>query len=83
MEKLFRVLPVLVWVALVVAWTFPALALGVRFELWGIQLALPLLAGAALTAALLLALAASLSFWQAELILLEYELNPIPLRQGS
>ena len=43
MEKLFRVLPVLVWVALVVAWTFPALALGVRFELWGIQLALPLL----------------------------------------
>lgn len=57
MEKLFRVLPVLVWVALVVAWTFPALALGVRFELWGIQLALPLLAGAALTAALLLALA--------------------------
>lgn len=57
MEKLFKLMPVLMLVALVVAWTFPALALGVRFDLWGVQVAMSLLAGAALTAAILLALA--------------------------
>lgn len=56
MDKLFKVLPVLMLVAIVVAWTFPALALGVKFDLWSVQVAMPLLAGAALTAAILLAL---------------------------
>ncbi len=55
MDRLFRLLPVLVPVAVVVALTFPLLALGVRYDLWGFRLALPLLAGAALTAAILLA----------------------------
>lgn len=57
MDKLFRLMPVLVPVALVVALSFPLLALGVRYGLWGFQIALSLLAGAALTAAILLALA--------------------------
>lgn len=57
MIKLFRLLPVMVLVALVVACSFPLLALGVRYELWGFQLALTLLAGVALTAAILLGLA--------------------------
>ncbi|MBA53726.1 MAG: hypothetical protein CMK89_04660 [Pseudomonadales bacterium] len=57
MNKLFKLMPVLLPVSIIVALSFPALALGVRFDIWGFRLALPLLAGAALTAAILLALA--------------------------
>ena len=57
MNKLFKLKPVLLSVSIIVAFSFPLLALGVRFDLWGFRLALPLLAGAALTAAILLALA--------------------------
>lgn len=57
MNKLFKLMPVLLPVSIIVALSFPLLAMGVRFELWGFRLALPLLAGAALTAAILLALA--------------------------
>ena len=57
MNRLFKLMPVLLPVAIIVAFSFPLLALGVRFDQWGFRLALPLLAGAALTAAILLALA--------------------------
>lgn len=57
MQKLFSLLPVLMLVSILVAWSFPLLALGVRFDLWGFMIALPLLAGAALTAAIIMALA--------------------------
>ena len=57
MDRLFHLIPVLLPVSAVVAMTFPVLALGVHFDWWGFQIALPLLAGAALTAAILLALA--------------------------
>ena len=57
MQKLFRLLPVLVVVSIIVAWSFPLLALGVRFDLWGVLVALPMMAGAALTAAIIMGLA--------------------------
>ncbi|MGB3620627.1 DUF1499 domain-containing protein [Ketobacter sp. MCCC 1A13808] len=53
--KLFRLLPVLLIVALAVAWSFPLLAFGARKELWSFQTAFFLLAGSAVTAAVLLA----------------------------
>lgn len=57
MQRLFTLLPILVVISIIVAWCFPLLALGVRFDLWSFKIALPLLAGAALSAAILLALA--------------------------
>lgn len=57
MDKFMKLVPVLLPLAVVVALSFPVLALGVRFGWWGLALALPLLAGAALTAAIMLALA--------------------------
>jgi len=57
MDRLFKLVPVIAPLAVVLALTFPVLALGVRFGWWSFQIVLPLLAGAALTAAVLLALA--------------------------
>lgn len=54
---MFRLIPVLVIVAIAVTWSFPLLALGSRFGLWGYQSAFMMIGGAAITAAIILALA--------------------------
>ena len=56
MEKYFRILPILLILALGVAWLFPLAALGTHFGLWHFRTAFALLAGAAITDAVLLAL---------------------------
>lgn len=56
MEKFFKLLPVLLVLAVAVAWLFPLAALGTRFGWWQFQTAFALLGGAALSAAILLAL---------------------------
>lgn len=56
MEKFFKFLPVLLVLALAVAWLFPVAALGTRFGWWHFRTAFALLGGASLSAAILLAL---------------------------
>lgn len=56
MEKFFRVLPILMVVAVGVAWLYPLAALGSKFGLWHFRTAFSLIGGAALTSAILLAL---------------------------
>ncbi len=54
---LFRLQPILLVISIGVAWLFPLVALGARFDLWSYKIAFSLLAGCALTAAIVLALA--------------------------
>lgn len=55
MEKFFRLLPILMVVAVGVAWLYPLAALGSKFGLWHFRAAFSLIGGAALTSAILLA----------------------------
>lgn len=56
MEKFFRLLPILLVLAVGVAWVFPVAALGTKFGLWHFRTAFALIGGAALSGAILLAL---------------------------
>ena len=56
MQKFFRLLPILLILAIGVACVFPAAALGTKFGLWHFRTAFSLIGGAALTGAILLAM---------------------------
>lgn len=57
MSALFRLQPVLLIISIALAWLFPLIALATRVELWNFRIAFSLLAGCALTAAVVLAMA--------------------------
>ncbi len=57
MSVLFRLQPVILLVSFGLVWLFPVCALGARFGLWNFKVAFSLLAGCALTGAIILALA--------------------------
>ena len=57
MSALFRLQPVVLLISVALVWLFPLCALGARFNIWGYKTAFSLLAGCALTAAIILALA--------------------------
>ena len=56
MEKFFRLLPILMVIAVAVAWLYPLAALGTKIGLWHFRTAFSLIGGAALSSAILLAL---------------------------
>lgn len=57
MSALYRLQPVLLIISIALAWLFPLIALATKVGLWDFRIAFSLIAGCALTAAIVLALA--------------------------